>query len=247
MNKNILITLFCFTTINCFAIEFYKPGDTLWVWAKNGLNIREQPDAHSRILGNAENGGQIISLDYQNIDFPYTVEEIKKSVHGITDNEKVDYPGFELTGYWAKINYKGVVGYVFDAYLSKLQTFIGHQSDGDSEEDFHVLSLKKFAKVLKQIGENKYGEDDQKFVRYIFDTGNVIDIYGGSGNWGKEMLFPNNLSIIEGYLIYSHTMKSEMDILVDKGEDYLKFEIETGFLTIKKMGSFLVIYEEHAC
>jgi hypothetical protein len=247
MNKNILTFLFCLTTIHCFAIEFYKPGDTLWVWAKNGLNIREQPDAHSKILSKAENGGQVISLEYQNIDFPYSVEEIKKRVRSTDSNEKVECPGLEFTGYWAKINYKGVVGYVFDAYLSKLQTFIGHQYEVEHKEDFHVFSLKKYAKVLKQIGEDKYDKNDHKFVRYIFDTGHIIDISGGSGYWQKEMLFPNNLSLMEGYLIYSHTMKSETDILLSKGEDYLYFEIETGFLTIKRVGSFLVIYEKHAC
>ncbi len=42
-------------------------------------------------------------------------------------------------------------------------------------------------------------------------------------------------------------MKSETDVLLEKGEDFLKFEVETGILTIKKIGSFLVIYEEHKC
>ena len=42
-------------------------------------------------------------------------------------------------------------------------------------------------------------------------------------------------------------MKSETDSLLEKGEDYLIFKIETGTLTIKKVGSFLILYEEHAC
>lgn len=247
MTKKILIILFCFVSINCFAIEYYNPEDTLWVWAKNGLNIRDQPDVRSKVLGKAENGAQVVSLDYPNRDYPYSVEEISKYSREMGDQGKFDYPGFELNGYWAKVNYNGIVGYVFDAYLSRLQTFIGHQYDENSKEDFHVSSLKKQSRLIRQIGEDQYDKNDQKFVRYIFDNGNIIDISGGSGWWQKEMLFTNNLSLIEGYLIYAHTMKSETDILLEKGEDYLRFEIDTGFLTIKKMGSFLVIYEEHAC
>ena len=247
MNKTILITLLCLTSINGFAIDFYEPGDTLWIWAKNGLNIREQPDVLSKILGVAENGGQVIALDYQDSAFPYAVEVTNKSVHIITDKEKVEYPNFELTGFWAKVNYHGMVGYVFDGYLSRLQTFIGHQYEQDSQEDFHVLSLKKYDRILKQIEEHKYVEGDHKLVRYIFDTGTIVEINRGSGYWEKEMLFPNNLSLMEGYLIYSLTMKSDEDILVEKDTDYIKFKRSLGSLTIKKIGSYLVIYEEYSC
>jgi len=84
-------------------------------------------------------------------------------------------------------------------------------------------------------------------VRYIFDEGYIINISGGSGHWEKQILFPDSLSLIEGYLIYSHTMKTETDTLVEKEEDYLIFKVRDGTLTIKKVGSYLIIYEEHAC
>lgn len=78
----IVISLFLLTAAPCFAIEYYVPGDTLWVWAKNGLNIREMPDAGSRILGKIVNGGQVLTLDYQNRNLPYAVQEITKSIGG---------------------------------------------------------------------------------------------------------------------------------------------------------------------
>jgi hypothetical protein len=109
------------------------------------------------------------------------------------------------------------------------------------------LALKKHKKLLKQIGQNKYDQQEHKFVRYIFGNGCIIDITGGGNYWLKEMLFPDHLSLIEGYLIYAHTMKNETDTLLKKGEDYLVFEVELGILTIKKVGSFLIIYEEHFC
>jgi len=58
----------------------------------------------------------------------------------------------ELEGYRAKIEYKGTIGFVFDAYLSKLSTFIGSQYDNQGKEDFHVVTLLKHYEILKQIG-----------------------------------------------------------------------------------------------
>lgn len=220
MKIKILLTLFCLAASNCFAIEYYYPGDSLWVWAKGGLNIREMPNDSSKVLGRVKNGGQVIALESQDINLPYQIEEIKERAETI-NNEKINRPNFELKGYWAKIKYKGITGYVFDACLSKLPTFMGSLQENQGLEDFHFLSLKKHKKVLKQIGQNRYDQNDHKFVRYIFDGGYIINIFGGPGHWEKEMLFPDNLSLIEGYLIYSHTMKPETDSLLEKGEDYL--------------------------
>jgi hypothetical protein len=64
----ILLLFFSFTSIPCLAIEHYKPGDTLWVWAEKGLNIREKPDAFSKVTGKAPNGSCVLSLDYPQMD-----------------------------------------------------------------------------------------------------------------------------------------------------------------------------------
>lgn len=44
MNKKILHLIFCLVANNCFAIDYYSTGDSLWVWAKGGLNIRAMPN-----------------------------------------------------------------------------------------------------------------------------------------------------------------------------------------------------------
>lgn len=237
MKKQILFLACCLASLHVSAIDYYQPGDTLWVWAQNGLNIREQPDAQAKILGKIPFGGQVITTEQQDVALPYSIEVIKKQEGG---------QSLELKGYWAKIKYKNLTGYVFDAYLSKLPTMTGHIYDVKTTEDFHVLALKKHSKILKQIGNNKF-ENDAKFVRYIFDNGSVIEISASSGSWRKEMLFPGGLSLAEGYLIYAQTIKFDTDVLIKKDTDSLIFEIGDGTLTIKKAGSFLVISEEHGC
>ena len=246
MKTKILFSLFYLATNYCFAIDDYVAGDSLWVWARNGLNIREMPNDSAKVLGVAKNGGQVVALENQTRNWPYEIEEIKASVES-RHNKVINHPSFELQGYWAKIEYNGIIGYVFDAYLSKLPTFIGNQYDNQSKDDFHVVSLLKHYPILKQIGQNKYDQYDHKLVKYIFEEGYMINISGGSGHWEKQMLFPDNLSLLEGYFIYLHTMKSEKDTLMERGKDYLIFNVGDGTVTIRKVGSFLIIYEEHAC
>lgn len=238
MRETLLITLCNLFTAKCNAIDYYKPGDTLWVWAKSGLNVREMPDAHAKVSGKIDNGEKVIVIDYQDVDYPFSVREVNENGNGT---------GFELKGYWAKVKYQNLVGFVFDAYLSRLPTMIGHIYGNKTTEDFHVSELKKHSTVIWQNGQDKYDKNDNKFVRYIFDKAYIIEISGGSGHWEKEMLFPDGFSLTEGYLIYANTMKSPTDVLLEKGDDYLVFAIDTGTLTIKKVGSFLVIYEMHAC
>ena len=238
MKKQILFLVCCLASLHSTAIDFYQPGDTLWVWAKSGLNIREQPDAHAKILGKTAFGGQVITTEQQDVALPYAIEVIKKQEGG---------QGLELIGYWAKIKYKNLTGYVFDAYLSKLPAMTDQPAIEKNGEDFHVSALKKHSKILKQTGQNKYDENDFKFVRYIFDKGYIVEISGNKGGWRKEMLFPGGLSLTEGYLIYAQTIKYDGDVLIQKGADFLTFELADGTLTIKKAGSFLVIFEEHSC
>jgi Bacterial SH3 domain len=247
MPKLFQVFFLLFIATQSYAIDYYKPGDTLWVWAKNGLNIRSEPNASSSVLGKIENGNKVIMLDYPEKGVSFSIEEIKKTVVEDPETGKKRQIHFNLDGYWAKIQYGSQVGFVFDAFLSRFPTILNRQYETKTDEDFHVDCLKKHHLLLKKIGNNSYGKDDKKFVRYIFDNGCIININGGSGNWGKEMFFTGNLSLIEGYLIYAHTMKEEDDKLLDAGVDYLVFEIQTGTLTIKKVGSFLIIYEAHAC
>ncbi len=124
MNKLLIIFLFCLASTNCFAIEYYVSGETLWVWAKTGLNIRELPDTNSKIVAKIENGSKVVTLDYQDRALPYSIEEIKKMSGA---------PNFKLEGYWAKIQYGDKIGFVFDAYLSHLPTMIGHQYEKQNE------------------------------------------------------------------------------------------------------------------
>jgi Bacterial SH3 domain len=247
MPKLFQVFFLLFIATQSHAIDYYKPGDTLWVWAKNGLNIRSEPNASSSVLGKIENGNKVIMLDYPEKGVSFSIEEIKKTVVEDPETGKKRQIHFNLDGYWAKIQYGSQVGFVFDAFLSKLPTFLGHSYENNSQNGYYVDCLNKHNKLINKIGDKVRDEFDRFDVRYIFDNGCIVSMSGGNG-WGTmEMLFTGNLSLIEGYLIYANTMKFKDDKLMDIGEDSLLFEVEMGTVSIKKVGSFIIIYTQHSC
>ncbi|MEP7197682.1 MAG: hypothetical protein ABI851_14275 [Saprospiraceae bacterium] len=59
--NSFLILLFCLVT-RLNAIEFYSSGDTLFVWARNGLIIRDSNSIRGNVLGT-------IGLNQKNCSF----------------------------------------------------------------------------------------------------------------------------------------------------------------------------------
>jgi len=88
-----LFILLCLATSNCLAIDYYVAGDSLWVWAKSGLNIREMPNDSAKVLGVDKNRGQVVALEDQARNWPYEIVEIKASVEA-RYNKEINQPSF---------------------------------------------------------------------------------------------------------------------------------------------------------
>jgi hypothetical protein len=247
MKSYITLLAFCLISIHSEAIDWYNPGDTLWVWAKTGLSLRESPDVKSKVLIKVKNAEKVIMLDYPDQQYPFELEEIKSSIQITPGEGKKEFPGYALTGYWAKVRYGEITGFVFDAFLSRLPTITGDPHVANRKEDFHVEYFKKHHKLLRKIGQPDYDKEDNKSIRYVFDNGNMVAIDGVSAGWWKNILFTEGLSLTEGYLIYVHTLRTDFHILTRKGTDFLEFDVGDGTVTIKKAGMFLVITEDHHC
>lgn len=226
------------------AADYYSAGDTLWVWAQTGLHMREKPDNNSRVFETIVKGEMVVVMESINHDYPYSLEVIKSEYRVNEDNKKVKSPNLVLRGYWAKVRYNGKVGYVFDQYLSKIPIFPSNVKQG---EDTHVEGLKVRHKLIHQTGVNAYDVYDEKLVRYIFEDGSIVEISGGSGHWEKQVLFAGGLSLTEGYLLYRQTFHVDFDELLEKRDDYLKFAIGDGVLTIYTIGGYVIFYETHVC
>ncbi|MEE9440202.1 MAG: SH3 domain-containing protein [Saprospiraceae bacterium] len=78
----------------------FLEGTQVYVVAQSGLTLRAKPNIRARSLGVIDFGSQLIVLDQ--------VDSLKTL--------KINW----VDGQWIKVDYEGLVGYMFDGYLSDL-------------------------------------------------------------------------------------------------------------------------------
>jgi hypothetical protein len=92
-----------------WGAENYKVGDTLYVWARSGLNIRTEASVRGKKLGKLEAGEALMVIETTNR--AYQVRAI--------DSVEEDGTPLILTGTWIKVKAGQFEGYVIDTYLLK--------------------------------------------------------------------------------------------------------------------------------
>lgn len=99
MKTTLIIFLLFFCSSIFVKAQSYTFGDTLYVVAINGLNLRSTPDSDSRILQKLNNGDTITILQ----------TKIKPDT------------SYSFQGHWVKIKSisDSLTGYVFDAFISR--------------------------------------------------------------------------------------------------------------------------------
>ncbi len=95
----IILSLITFPTNQIFGIN-YEAGDSLNVYAKNGLNIRSKANLDGEKIRLIPFGSIVKIIDTKNFELRDTFERVP--------------------GNWVEISYLGINGFVFDGYLSKL-------------------------------------------------------------------------------------------------------------------------------
>lgn len=120
--KNLII-LFILIVASSFGNETYKSykeGEKLYVWVKNGLNLRKEPNLNSESIGLLEYGTEITVLTQNNkVYYEYPFIE----VNNINFEENSSKKPIFLKGYWIKIKSKNSSGYVFSGLLLKYKPY----------------------------------------------------------------------------------------------------------------------------
>lgn len=98
--KIILTFFLCLISLLAFSIDMYHKGDELFVHAPSGLKLRATPD-----------GDAIVTVPFGS--------KLKVIQDKITKPSKI-VDG--LNGSWAKVDFDGKTGFIFDGYLSFLPT-----------------------------------------------------------------------------------------------------------------------------
>lgn len=139
-------------SISSFAetIPFYSEGVRLNVFASSGLKLRAFPNQNAEVLDIVRYGDQVLVLN------TYDFNEEKA--------DRIDW----LDGHWILVEYEGIAGYLFDAYLSGL-SFPG------SEEEICQDGY-SYAYTLGEYFDQHYGQKqmldstDEKMI-YRLDSG----------------------------------------------------------------------------
>jgi len=95
----------------------YKTGDSLFVWAPNGLRLRSEPNTKSTIITTLKFGQRVTII--QKTDLKFNVNYNSEPWID-TSNNKVD--PIILYGNWVKVSVdSNLVGYVIDQYLLAIE------------------------------------------------------------------------------------------------------------------------------
>jgi len=178
---------------NVLAISNYKFGDTLYVWAKAGLNMRVSAAANASVIEKLPYGKQVIIADHDIGKASFSVKVFNES-------------GFVLQGFWVKVNMGDKSGYVFDAYLSRLAPLKIIESNGYKRYESELEYFEREFEVQKtptDKSENVGGNpDSEPLITDVYES-----IYGitikkwDSGSANKIEIEISELSFEEGYVL----------------------------------------------
>lgn len=119
------------------------------MFATDGLKIYELPDTQTKQVGVIPFGTKIIMDENSATKKEYKIKELES----FNEGEK----GFYISGYWLKINYNDVDGYILDGYLLSIPPFQKEKEpDLDTSlQEFIPIEDRYFRKIFSPKGKIK--------------------------------------------------------------------------------------------
>lgn len=229
MKKIIWFLLLTLNVQSSFSITSYEVGDTLFNWAKSGLNIRTERTFESKVIETISFGDYLIALERKDEndfdDFKITDSYL------IKDTERVN---IELQGKWVKIRFKNKIGYVFDSYLSKFEIPEGTDLKEYLSKEFEVV------KILDSLFA--YGMGKEKIIYY--NGAYLKNIIRGSTSEFK-LVIPE-YSFEEAFQLIYYLNTYLTSILKIKNDSII-IHLECGMYTIKVVEKVVIIIGEFGC
>jgi len=182
-NKYLNIIIFLLIVLNINAQNYYEfvKGDTLFVRAISGLNLRSEANKNSEIIEKIPYGSSLIveNPSCSKNEFSEIIIEAKH-----LPNKKNSTPQYSINGKMIKIIYNKKEGYVYSGYLSRIKPILKNVTE------FPILSseLKKQFGILKTLKFDKTNNTE-----IIYNNGFIETEYSGEGGgwWEKTYCFPN--------------------------------------------------------
>ncbi len=185
---SLFLTLLCLAgSQRVFAIGDYSANDKLTVWAKTGLTMRQTADSKGEKITAVPFGAVVTVLKETLKTKPYSVTEFK---------------GYELKGFWVKVQYGKMTGYVFDGYLSKLVAPAveaeGAKADSDMFDQYYKRNAKRKGERVDQKSQrgNPYECYEQ-----AFEDGTTLKVDIGEGGSSRVLTFKKGITLEEAFLM----------------------------------------------
>lgn len=255
LHKSALLLIALMTAnVSAWSIDHYREGDTLFVWAKSGLNLRVEASNNGEKMLTIPYGSYLISKGSKTFLEKGDKEE---AVLFCTNFESKKKSAISLPGQWVEVVYNGNRGYLFDLYLS-------HHPAPEllkREGSIKMESLERY--LLRVFGLNK------KLTSKEYKNTIVREIYYNRGysviNWGHKCaestyVLPN-ISLSEILIAISNGLFYNDQNLVQiekeevkKDNTYLTLELSIDSshepvlnLRIEVLGGVIVMKTEECC
>ena len=230
------------------AIEQYREGDTLFVWAKSGLVLRATDDFKSEKIATLPFGTAVKTHSYKYRD--EDISEIEVVVVQPYNFNGKKYPGYKIPGQWVKVTAQGKTGYVFDGYLSKYPPPPTKLEPGERGE-WHEYLSKVFG--IAGISKKEAGEDKNSPGHDLVFYKNGASYqrrYAGESASAITYILPQ-LSLEEGFLLANYFEDLEKNsnrpaktddvddspyLLLESAPNLLDFDSESSFWGHIKIG-----------
>jgi len=205
--KNLLLLLLLAPFSPLRAIDFYQPGDTLYVWAASGLVLRKAPSLDGAKLKSIPYGVLLVALNYSG----EKVTEVEAVPAYSSRGEK--YPPLKLRGDFALVAFEGDTGYVFNGYLSKLPPLLLFPNSQPNRppvfESLEAWGKRNFGIAAKiERGKMVYGFPYS--CKTIFRNGIIVDTWTEKDSEGRTIL--PDISFEEAFLMFNYLEHYEWEI-----------------------------------
>ncbi len=238
--KLILPFIFLLISSAVFGSDHYKIGDKLYIWARNGINLRKGPGTKYTVIKSLAFGDSVIILD--SCRETYNVNAIPSATF-IQDPKQVADP-LILKGHWVKVTIDTMhTGYVIDQYLLPLKPVNIFSQFVFEDNFFQIRSVDTTYDNPIELHGNK----SRYCIQVNYDLGITRFSCKGEQESGYDYQFPG-FSIEEVIVFFNNAYNNFLDCYVLKNwKDNLVFQESTCTWTIRTKDNITSVSMECHC
>ena len=232
-----------------FGIDRYQVGDSLFIIAKTGLNLRQDADMKSPVLTILPYGERVEVLAERHPNWHKDADSVQIIRPEEWYQSAEPTPAYWLTGRWVPVKYGEQRGYVFDGYLSRHPPFVFDRFGLIEDLPAYVERNYRLRETKVHPFEiDLYYADTVKF----FDRGCTLERgISEKSSWSTVYIY--DFSIEELMLYTSYLYRSRGDdtrlylIRADPGNATYYFYGEIGSIEINAVGAMLMVRYRSWC